>query len=1071
MDEPRPSLRGTLASVMSARPSVAAGRPLYEYRFTGDEYRLMGDALRANRRTFLGDPCGRALFVAYAAEWFRREREGGRWDWVHPLESVGVRYHATDPGVDVRYGEVRSAAEAGLAAWRRRPKPGLSILYAVIAESGFPAAAIRQGPRLANWLKRAILGVEAGFSPQDAVRAEAWRAPEGLVQALFEPAVALCRSIVELRAGVPREAGLDPVQLLDARRPGWRSELPFDLEEQDVRRLVEDLVRVRREESHGLDVTRRFRKSDAGWTAYAEVALSGTLDHRKLPQELRTLLHDAGRVRLRPGGVLAEHGRVVAALERIQDEEQDHWDVRPLVQGFEAPLPVGDELRLQAIAGEGLLAEFTAFGGDPIDGPVLVLEPPDTEAIEDVGELDVLGASPVRSPRPWLVLAAEAAVLAKVSVEGEQRELGQERSSGRTLLAFRGRAELDVDGERFVWKSGEETRQAQRLNLVGDTVRGVEERVFRGCPGAWLAEEDRAWAVSRSDLTWRSIGGSQWVSAAQAAPLGRVELAVRRKGELVAWTRAEVAPAAFEMKPNSRARTLTLGGTAGALVSAAGSRPLPSRAVPDGAVVDLADLPRGAALKLRVRWTTVVEMTLPDPVTDPVLLDPAGRPAAHARLAIGRLAGYRLLAPQRWSLLFELRCRGARPVYATRTVEGLVPLVAFTELIRQLLGGCEELDACVRLSWVGRENRVADIGWYDLDQPLTVTESSSPFAALARSAHTPSLVAFSLVEPKPELVRPELASERTMCDWLTEHAGPGPWLVAGATQEGRRLRPKVVGEAGGPAEHRLGAALREASRQRRDAAIDARLAEPAALEAAELRLLVDLAMAAARAEVPYASIDALRGLSRAPRAAVFVLAECSSFLETEAVLRLQGDLPMLWCASPVEDWITAFTARRQRLVKKLVDFGEPPGGADTAVATALGRIVDLQPALRVHCQASLLLSGARDGAHGAVAERLQRPPQTDLAALAQELVKRHGDGAEPPTSLGLAPLAAADEDLLRRHDAVFADVIAAPIVAADLALGQPAPPSALSSCRTAWLFDRDYFEAAVLGRLFARAQA
>jgi len=1071
MDEPRPSLGGALASVMSARPSVAAGRPLYEYRFSSDEYRLMGEALRANRRTFLTDPSGRALFVAYTAEWFRRDREGGQWDWVRPLASVGVRYHATDPGVDVRYGDVRSAAEAGLAAWRRRPKSGLSPLYAVIAESGFPAAAIRQGPRLANWLKRAILSCEAGFKPEDAVRAEAWRAPEGLVQALFEPAVALCRSIVELRAGVPRVAGLDPVQQLDASRPGWRGELPFDLEEQDVRRLVEDLVRAQREESHGLDVIRRLRKSDGGWAAYAEVALSGTLEHRKLPQALRTVLQDAGRVRLCPGGVLAEHGRVVAALERIQEEENDRWDVRPLIQGFDVRLALGEELRLQAIAGEGLLAEFTAFGGDPLDGPVLVLEPPDTEAIDDVAELDVLGASPVRSPRPWLVLAAEPPVLAKVSVEGEQRELGQEPSSARELLAFRGRAELDLHGERFVWKSGDERRQALRLNLVGDTVRGVEERVFRGCPDAWLAEEERAWAVSRSDLTWRSIGGSQWVSAARAAPLGRVELAVRRKGELVAWTRADVAPSAFELKPNSRARTLSLDGTAGALVGALGNRPLPCQAVPDGVVVDLADLPRGAELKLRLRWTTTVEMTLPDPVTDPVLLDPAGRAAPYTRLALGRLSGYRLLAPERWTLLFELRRTGARPVYTTRTIEGLVPLVAFTELIRQLLGGCEELDACVRLSWVGRESRIADVGWYDLDQPLTVADSSSPFAALARSGLAPSLVAFSLVEPKSELARPELASERTMCGWLAEHAGQGPWLVAGSTHEGRCLRPKVLGEAGGPADHPLGAALREASRQRRDAAIDACLAEPAALEPAELRLLVDLAMAASRAEVPYASVDALRGLCRAPRAAVFVLAECSSFPESEAVLRLQGDLPMLWCASPVEDWIAAFAARRGRLVKKLVDFGEPPAGADTAIAAGLGRIVDLQPALRVHCQASLLLSGARGGANSSVAERLQRPPQTDLVLLAQELVKRHGDGVEPPTSLGLAQLAVADEALLRRHDAIFADVIAAPIVAADLALGQQAAPAALPSCRTAWLFDRDYFEAAVLGRLFARAQA
>src|SRR5690606_17159158 len=134
-------------------------------------------------------------------------------------------------------------------------KRGLSILHAVIAESGFPAAAVRQGPRLENWLRRSVLSIEAGFAPEEAVAAEAWRAPESLVQTLFEAATSLCRAVVELRtraAGGP--AGLDAVQRLDLVRPDWRKDLPFNLEEQDVRRLVEQLMRAQREKSQGLEV-------------------------------------------------------------------------------------------------------------------------------------------------------------------------------------------------------------------------------------------------------------------------------------------------------------------------------------------------------------------------------------------------------------------------------------------------------------------------------------------------------------------------------------------------------------------------------------------------------------------------------------------------------------------------------------------------------------------------------------------------------------------------------------------------------------------------------------------------
>ena len=259
----------------------------------------------------------------------------------------------------------------------------------------------------------------------------------------------------------------------------------------------------------------------------------------------------------------------------------------------------------------------------------------------------------------------------------------------------------------------------------------------------------------------------------------------------------------------------------GASVTASGARPLTCRREGDMVIVDLADHSRGAMLRLRLRWDNIVEMCLPDPITEPVLLDPNNRPSATLRLAVGRLSGYRLLAPSSWTLLFELRRRGTRPVYATRTVDGLAPLASFAELIRELLGGCEELDACVRLSWVGREERLAEIGWYDLDQPLTLTNTASPFSVLTTTAAAPKLVAFSVVDPHGGVVYPPFDAEMEMRNWLAERAGEGPWLLSGTTGDGRRLRPKVLDDAVSGTPH-LGliAAFRHSSRQRRDAALD-----------------------------------------------------------------------------------------------------------------------------------------------------------------------------------------------------------------------------------------------------------
>jgi hypothetical protein len=109
--------RGIYEALLASRKLPKPdGRPLYEYRFTRQEFDNLAAVLRSTRGGFLDDRWGRALFVAFTAEWYRREREGGHWDWVHPLKALGVHYHSTEPSARVRYPQVRAAAEAGTAA-------------------------------------------------------------------------------------------------------------------------------------------------------------------------------------------------------------------------------------------------------------------------------------------------------------------------------------------------------------------------------------------------------------------------------------------------------------------------------------------------------------------------------------------------------------------------------------------------------------------------------------------------------------------------------------------------------------------------------------------------------------------------------------------------------------------------------------------------------------------------------------------------------------------------------------------------------------------------------------------
>jgi hypothetical protein len=941
----------------------------------------------------------------------------------------------------------------------------------VIREAGFPAASLHEGPRLATWLKRSVLAIEAGSTPDEAVAAESWRAGETLVQALYEPAVALCRFVAQLRARLPGGVGasIDAVQRLDVISPEWRSELPFDLEERDVRLLVEDLVRARRGNAEGLTTTRHLRRSGAAWTATAELLISGSVEHRRLPADVRSALADAGRVRLRPGAMLAEFGRPIVAMERVRDDQDDCWELRPLVQGFEAPLPLGEELRVIAIAGEGTLSEFTAFAGEPLRGPVLALQPTTQVDPSETVDLEVLGTSPVTSTRPWLALAIELSEVGRVRFENVPVDLGCCTADERRIMAFTGRAELDLGGAVLVWRTGAQEDRSLKLVLVGQTVRRVREQIFRGKPQAWLVESDLTTLMQPRDVQWRFIGSRDWRSTTGQDPIGKVEFAVRRQGQLVAWSRAEVAPSEFDMVAEVRSRQLCLTGLKGATVTASSDGPLHVTPRGQTAVIDLSRHRPGGFVRLSLRWTTAIEMTLPDPVAEPMLLDPSGRAVSHAHLSVGRFAGFRLLSPELCRLCFELRWSEHPSLHATRTVEGLTPLATFSDLVKEMIGGSSDLDATVRLTWIGHGNWLAEAGLYDLDQPLTLPEGSGAFASLSGALQIIHLKGFSLSFPSAGIAE-ELPFARAseIRARLQENLGDGPWLLLGTTADGRRLRPKVLtGEADAPASSTpLAAAIREPTRGVRDRSIDAYLDRPEELTEAARRLLVDLCITARNGEAPYAAVDILRALCRAPRVGPFVLATCDSLAEREAVLQLQGELPLLWFVTPIEAWIAAFGQRIDMLAGRLSDLDLPTNLALATTAKALSQIVDLQPGLRMHAQTIFLLRCRSADLDQAIVNILCRRAERTLLELANDFVRRCVDVADPPALPGLLQLHTEPESLWKRFDNAFAGVIAAPIIAARIAVGGlQAQRWVVDACRAAWLYDRDYFEGALVRTL------
>lgn len=1079
MDEPQLTPNGARQALFLSRNlSGPDGSPLYAYRFEAGEYDGVRKLLSAGGVNALRDPSGSALLVMYLAEWFRRERDGGGWNWVTPLGHVGIRYHPTEAWADVRYPEVRDRVEAGLRAWRRPVPPRRSLLTTIVQESGFPAADVAKG-RLGAWLRRAILTAERGLNSFDAVAAEAWRAPETLAQALFTSVVTLCEAIVGLRRLVANVQG-DALAALDRMHPNWRATLPFDVGDDDFRRLVEQLVVVRQVEEPALRVERRYVLVDGRWAGQAEVWLGGKVDERCAPRELLAGLAGYSRARLYPRGEASRWTSPIATLESESDADGiDRWCIRPLVARHRPMLGHDQEIRMAVEAGAGPVAEFIPFGGEPLVGPVIALRPDDTDDPREASSLEVVGEASISVSRPWLVLALTEDAASRASVEGEHYFLAAATLDGRRLMAFSGVVRLAIEGETLVWKTGAAIESSERLVLIGARIPRLRESVFDGPPDVWLERDGQTSSVRRADICWKPVGRGSWRNVADAPPLGSVYLAVRRTGRISAMSRTMVAPPGLRVHPERAGRRLRIHGLGGAAVCASsGSSPLAVACTAGEAIVELGRLPPGTGIGLTLSWRSPswessLDVSIDDPFAEPMLLTAEGGEAPpHAALTLSRLKGYRLLSHGAAEIMFQGRAPNAPPVHTFRTSSGPMPLAAFEQVIEELLGAFESLDATVRLSWANRGDWFAEVGRWEVRQPPQPVRSDSVFAALATRT-APRRRAISISAPSAGCaldlrdVDPIELGRR-----LDRDLAPGPWLLTGTASDGAVLRPFVLTDP----------SLMRGAERVPTAIGSARLAErsildptkPSSLAGEEPRWLVELCMGAKTIDAPYAAIEALRALAGTPRLLPPMLAACLTPEERYAVLDLQASLPSMWCTTEIRAWRSAFAAAHVVLGDQLAAAGLPDARAmaGSVILRALGQIAEAMPVLSLHARLCIQILGG-SGAHADMPYALTRPwPRDDLATIAQRLVTRRSDDrlAVLPR---LSDLAGEHAALCRKFgDAErFAEVLAAPLVAARLAAGRLAPhPATVAACRTAWTWDREYFEDAFRAALLAEAQ-
>lgn len=131
------------ALLMRHRLGQPDGRPLFRYRMTDTEYdgvtRAL-EALAATGRLVQPDSHAGAVFVAYCAEWFRRESNSTFLRWDDPAPTIFAA---------VPYADKQELTLLGLRYWDRtlrRGRHGREFLLTVALEGGFPVRILEGAP-------------------------------------------------------------------------------------------------------------------------------------------------------------------------------------------------------------------------------------------------------------------------------------------------------------------------------------------------------------------------------------------------------------------------------------------------------------------------------------------------------------------------------------------------------------------------------------------------------------------------------------------------------------------------------------------------------------------------------------------------------------------------------------------------------------------------------------------------------------------------------------------------------------------------------------------------------------
>lgn len=775
-----------------------------------------------------------ALFVFYAAEWWKHNYEGGAWKWSPIVESLGGDDETFPP-------QLRSeCVTLGLRYWGHIPlSHGKRFIGAIAAHGGIPMKLLAQGTgRLALVLEQVLK--QAGrynWTPvqiQECVEQyqhqlpAAYRCPE-----ISNLLAKFIDTILQLKTEFQLSGRIDPIGYLDSEVPGWRRRFPISLEADAAQALLVGLVR----EASALKATNssdyfRCERRLIGDREHGVFSLESVVTHSsRLEADLL-----ANYFGLNGAEVLPRYMAIDLETESRQNFIEGRFVLGALVptvsmvgrkltmNGHEAMMEHRLVLRDHA---KDFSERITVAGGG-----AMVQDDPWVFVIKDDGLTRFIASGSARVRTQTAIVAITSGWAVHCDDESDATNLGtlQVGDAVRQILEITSTAKLCCGDLTYRVRVGESQTSIDLYQWSGARLpEAFGKQVFRSKvpPRLYRADEDVLVKVPLADQRWMTSGSQQLINPKEAC--GPIDVVISRDGEIAGRQKIIVLPEEAKIQFLS-GETVGVGlirfvNWGGIDVSAQSVDEVACQVRHEQnsdsvtLLVSTAEVPP-SDLKVYVRWpgsSSELTLRLPYPVTGGRFIrGDHGVLTNGSKLSVRELIGLRLQVfdtnpsnPRAYALLISMGA-GSREISEKHSIKldingrAEVRLVDFQNAVESLLGLSDELDASVRVNLLAGNVKTTEIHiarfMCTLESGIHLLKIPDDFFASVGlgAAVRFRVLASQLTHPSDaaiELSPVELDGVFTG-SWSTDSLEPSlsPWFIYPAADSTIDFRPRIWAE-------------------------------------------------------------------------------------------------------------------------------------------------------------------------------------------------------------------------------------------------------------------------------------